>query len=135
MGYELHIIRQNEYDDENEESSISLDEWIKYVESDEELVLTNGYNSKFPDQPGFDWQESFGFCEWIGHPKVDAGTIPWFDYKNGIVSTKYPDKHTIGKMIKVAQILNSKIKGDDGEYWDETYFTNGGYATDLEHRP
>jgi hypothetical protein len=131
MGYELHIIRQNDYYDENERSNITLNEWLKYVESDKELNLTNGFNLGLD----FGWQESPGFCEWIDYPKADTDTIPWFIYTEGIVSTKYPDKHTIGKMVKIAGVLNAKVIGDDGEYWDETYFTNGGYATDLEHRP
>ena len=134
MGYELHIIRQNDYDNADERSNISLDEWIKYVEIDDELNLTGGYNLALPGDLG-GWQDSPGFCEWVGHPTASADTIPWFDYGSGSISTKYPDKYTIAKMIRIAQSLNAKVIGDDGEYWDETYFTNGGYATDLEHRP
>ena len=132
MGYELHIIRQNDYDDENDTSNITLEEWTKYAEADGELTLKNGYDSGFSG--AVVWQESPGFCEWIGHPMAAADTIPFFDYGLGIISAKYPDKHTIGKMIRIAQALNAKVRGDDGEYWDDTYFTNGGYATDLEHR-
>jgi hypothetical protein len=135
MGYELHIVRQTDYDDGDENSNITLDEWIKYVESDEELNLTNGYSLQVPGSVDFGWQDRPGFCEWVAHPRADADTIPWFDYGFGSISTKYPDKHTIGKMIKIAQVLNAKVRGDDGEYWDETFFTNGGYATDSEHRP
>jgi hypothetical protein len=135
MGYELHIVRQTDYDDENEESNITLTEWINYVQSDNELTLTNGYSFKFPGQPDVGWHESIGFCNWVGHPIENADTVPRFNYNRGVISAKYPDKHTIGKMIKIAQSLNAKVRGDDGEYWDETYFTNGGYATDLEHRP
>ncbi|MFT3932561.1 MAG: hypothetical protein QM726_03005 [Chitinophagaceae bacterium] len=134
MGYELHIIRLNDYDNEDEISNITLSEWINYVEADNELNLTNGYNSKFPGQPDI-WNESPGFCKWIGHPDAKEESIPWLDFNRGSISAKYPDKHTIGKMIKIAQALNAKVIGDDGEYWDETYFTNGGFATDLEHRP
>ncbi|MFT3677991.1 MAG: hypothetical protein QM781_19020 [Chitinophagaceae bacterium] len=135
MGYELSIIRKNDYDDENEESNISLDEWERFVESDKELNLTNGYNLELPGQLNFGWEQSLGFCEWIGHPRADSGTVPWFDYRSGCISARYPDKYTIGKMIRIAQSLRAKVMGDDGEYWDETYFTNGGYATDLEHHP
>ncbi|MBS1509462.1 MAG: hypothetical protein JST86_01380 [Bacteroidetes bacterium] len=133
MGYELHIIRQNDYDNENERSNITLDEWIKYIQSDSELNLTNGFHINFPGKPEVSWRESLGFCEWVAHP--GPAPFPWFDFGLGSISAKYPDRHTIGKMIKIAQVLNAKVIGDDGEYWDETYFTNGGYATDLEHRP
>ncbi len=43
MGYELHIVRQTDYEDGEEESNISLEEWVAYVATDKELKLTNGY--------------------------------------------------------------------------------------------
>jgi len=30
-------------------------------------------------------------------------------------------------MINISMALNAKVRGDDFEYYDETYFTNGGY--------
>ena len=48
MGYELHIVRRNDWDDYEENSNISLDEWLAYVQLDNELELTNGYQIKIP---------------------------------------------------------------------------------------
>ena len=68
MGYELYIVRQVDYDDEEEESNISLQEWLDYVSTDKELLLTNGYSL---DIPGMEpnWQNSPGFCEWQVHKR------------------------------------------------------------------
>lgn len=46
MGYALHIVRRNDWDDEEEDCNISLQEWLSYVHSDDELKLTNGYQVK-----------------------------------------------------------------------------------------
>ena len=48
MGYELHIVRRLDWEDDEEYSNISLEEWLSYVQSDEELELTNGYKINVP---------------------------------------------------------------------------------------
>lgn len=126
MGYELNIVRQTDYQDGEEESNISLDEWLNYVSTDKELELTNGFETKIPGIAKT-WQESPGFCNWVGHPKSDTDIIPWFDYGFGCITAKNPDCETIEKMIRISIALNAKDRGDDFEYYDETYFTNGGH--------
>jgi hypothetical protein len=121
MGYELHIFRQNNWDDDDERSNISLEEWLSYVESDEELKLTNGYESGIPGIEN-SWQDSPGFCEWMIHPSPDSPNKTWFQYFRGSISAKYPDDETIKKMITIANALNAKVQGDDGEYYDNSYF-------------
>jgi len=97
MGYELHIVRQNNYDNGEELSNISLDEWLSYVATDQERELTpNGHESPLPGIETI-WQERPGFCYWHGHPRSGAGTLVWFDYGYGEISTKYRDEHTIKK--------------------------------------
>ena len=132
MGYLVHIVRQTDYDNLEEESNISLEEWIEYVKSDTELELTSGHQLNLPvllepEEIENPTDQSPGYCEWMGHPRSDADTIPWLDFEFGSIITKYPDKHTIGKMIKIANTLNAKVRGDDGEYYDGTFFINGGY--------
>jgi hypothetical protein len=55
MGYELHIIRQTDYKNEENESNISLEEWKNYVATDKELNLINGYRLNYPGSSGA-WQ-------------------------------------------------------------------------------
>jgi hypothetical protein len=61
MGYEFHIVRRKDWEDFEEDSNISLEEWLAYVQSDNELELTNGYKLEVP---GFEnsFQSVPGFC-------------------------------------------------------------------------
>lgn len=122
MGYELHIVRLDNYDDVDEESNISLEEWLAYVEADEELELNLG------------GQDGPGFCNLLGHPDSLGLDMPWFDFCKGSISAKNPDKYIIEKMLQIADSLNARVRNDDGEYYDETYFTNGGYSVEGNAR-
>ncbi|RXK86880.1 hypothetical protein [Filimonas effusa] len=120
MGYDLHIVRRDDWDDSEADSNISLAEWLLYVESDHELELTNGYQIKIPGVES-SFQHVPGFCYWKGHPAKVADDKPWFDYGHGMISTKYPDDETIKKMIAIAAYFQGRVQGDDGEFYDETY--------------
>jgi len=120
MGYELHIVRQRDYDDEEEESNITMEEWINYVASDKELILTGGYELPGPEGKTT-WQKSPGFCEWVGHIRED-GSLAWFDYSHGCISSKFPDDDMIKKMLDIAISLHARVRGDEFEYYDESYF-------------
>jgi hypothetical protein len=110
MSFQVYIVRQTDYKDPLEESNISLEEWVQYINSDAELGLLS--------------EEGPGFCQWLEHPKAD---VPWFDYAYSKIYTKYPDRQTLGKMIRISKALNARVRSDDFEYYDETFFTNGGY--------
>lgn len=125
MGYELHIVRQNDWNDVEEASNISLEEWIKYAKTDKEILLTNDSTSD-PKSRSLSTDEGPGFVYWIGHPTLKNTDKPWFDYWRGSISTKYPDDATIKKMIQIAFALNARVQGDDLEYYDDSFFTNGG---------
>ncbi len=127
MGYELHIVRQTDYDNEEEESSITLEEWLSYVAKDKELHLTNGYKVNIPGIHTA-WQNSPGFCEWTQHILED-GSIAWFDFGCGMISAKYPDDVMIKKMINMSNSLNAKVRGDDFEYYDDNYFIDKNIST------
>lgn len=128
----MRIIRKSDYENPEEGSSISLDEWIAYVKSDAELELTSGSQVFLPilldpEEIESPIDQGPGYCEWMGHPRSDADTIPWFDFEFGSIMTKNPDKHTVGKMIQIAIALNARVRGEEDEYYDESFFTNGGY--------
>jgi len=129
MGYELHIVRQNNYAENEEESNISMEEWLDYVASDKELKLTNGYRL---DIPGMEttWQDSPGFTEWLVHPRREDNSLVWFDFGCGSISAKFPDDNTIKKMIEISKGLDAKVRGDDFEYYDESYLTEGVHFVD-----
>ena len=123
MGYDLHIVRRNDFENYEEDSNISLEEWLAYVQTDNELELTNGYQIKIPGVEN-SFQNVPGFCNWSGHSTKVNDDKPWFDYGHGTISAKYPDDETIKKMIAIADKLNSRVQGDDGEFYDENYFIN-----------
>lgn len=123
MGYDLHIVRRNDWDDYEENSNISLEEWLAYVQSDNELELTNGYQIKIPGVEN-SFQNVPGFCNWTGHSTKVTDDKPWFGFGHGMISTKYPDDETIKKMMTIADRFNARVQGDDGEFYDETYFLN-----------
>ncbi len=121
MGYDLHITRREHWAD-TDVPDISLDEWLSYIKTDSELELRNeseiisGSENNFENRPGF--------CEWNSHPtERDPTSRPWFAYWKGSIETKNPDAPTIRKMIQIATALNAKVQGDDGEFYNEEYFT------------
>jgi hypothetical protein len=117
MGYELHITRREDWADA-ETPGIPLDEWLAYVNSDNEVELTNGYNIKIGTETEF--QNQPGYCEWNAHPtEKEHKARPWFSYYKGSIDTKNPDNSTISKMIQIASALNAKVQGDDGEIYTD----------------
>ncbi len=101
MGYEIHITRA-EFWAENEGHEITLDEWLRYVESDSEVQR--------------DPQNSPADFLFLANPK-EASPLWW---SRGEVYTKNPDKPTVQKMIEIAQKLGARVQGDDGEFYDDT---------------
>lgn len=99
MGYDIHITRAEDWA-QNEGFEISADEWLKIIEEDPELSL-EGVNGPY-------------FAVWTGESTYPD---PWFDWSGGNVYTKNPDEPMIEKMISLAQRLNGKVQGDDGEVY------------------
>ena len=123
MGYDLHIVRRKDWDDYEEDSDISLEEWLAYVQIDDELELTNGNKIKITGVEN-SIQNVSGFCNWTGHSIKVNDDKPWFDYGYRMIISKYPDDETIKKMICIADKFNAKVQGDDGEFYDENYLLN-----------
>jgi|SRR5690242_14771152 len=114
MGYDLYITKKENWFDEDSDRDISLAEWLKYINKDPELKISEDYQIKNP-QKCYETIPAPGFCDWLNHPQKEK---PWFDYHDGNVSTKSPDEHTIIKMLSIANNFNAKVQGDDGEVYD-----------------
>ncbi len=116
MGYDVYITRKQDWFDENG-NEISFDEWVQYVEMDNEMRLDNFAETKTPD--GTLRIESEGIAVWLkysGHEK--DGNMAWFRYFEGNIIVKNPDEEILAKMYSVAQSLNAKVQGGDGEIYD-----------------
>ncbi len=117
MGYDLHITRANEWS-ESEADPISLDEWIRHVESDREMRLDGHAEARSPDGSVIRI-ESPGLAVWLKYPKHGEGeTMAWFYWHRGEISVKNPDEEIIRKMKVIAQALGARVQGDDSEYYD-----------------
>ena len=97
MGYDAYITRAPHWID-SEGYEIERNEWLDLIESDGELHLAPEYGQCFA---------VFG----------DAATSSqrWLDWAQGNVFTKNPDETTLRKMLDLAERLNAKVQGDEGE--------------------
>jgi hypothetical protein len=102
VGYDLYITRRKNWSEAGRD--ISLEEWLAYVQKDDELSLSLG------DAPGF--------AKWSGKSKL---TDPWLDWSSGNVYTKNPDGPLVDKMIVIARALGGQVQGDDGEIYQSGY--------------
>ena len=100
MGYDVHITRAELWN-ENDESRIEEDEWLRLVEADPQLEP----DSKNP-----------GYTLWRGPSMYED---PWFRWTRGNISTKNPDRSIMKKMLELAQLLGARVQGDDGEFYDD----------------
>lgn len=102
MGYDLHITRA-EFWAENDDDYISAEEWLDLVETDAELSL-NTDNGPY-------------FAMWSGPSEYDE---PWFNWWEGNVYSKFPDPKMLEKMLQIADKLDARVQGDDGEIYEST---------------
>jgi hypothetical protein len=100
VGLELHITRAG-YWAENDDASISAEEWLAYVSSDDELEL-------WPENGPY-------FARWRGE---SAHEEPWLNWSSGNVDSKWPDTALYRKMLGVALALSAKVQDDDGVFYE-----------------
>ena len=106
MGYELSIVRKNDWSDIYEDSNISLKEWTNYATKDYELEESD-------DAYTYNWK---------GYPYIKESGTPWFAYNSdGYIYTKNPDIYVIKKMISIATALKAKVLGEEGELYDNEF--------------
>ena len=111
MGYDLHITRKDNWSDDDENREIPLTEWLTYIETAPDLVLSDAYRIKVPGSETGS-QVAPGFCDWTAHPSQVSS---WFAYSSGCIETKNPDEDVIKRMLSIAKALGAKVQGDDGE--------------------
>jgi hypothetical protein len=120
MSYDIHITRQENWFEEDNTKKISLKEWTELLSNDSEMRLdnfaeattTNGETIRI---------ESEGLCVWTKYSGNGLdGNFAWFNYSQGNISVKNPDKEIINKMVDLAVRLNAKVQGDDGEIYEHS---------------
>lgn len=79
MGYDLHITR-SEFWANNDENQISAQEWLEIVKDDPELIPSPEHGEYFVI-----WRGTSSYPE------------TWFNWKDGNIYTKNPDRATLLK--------------------------------------
>ena len=105
MSYELHITRRDVLDDSGSDN-ISIEEWLSHVDSDPELE---------PDLKD-DKLPQYEHVIYSANPK--RWPI-WYHSELRRIHTKNPDGQTIGKLVEIVKVLDAKVQGDDGEYYED----------------
>lgn len=102
MGWEIHITRAEHWAD-SDKLPITTEEWLALVKDDPELTI--------------DPRDNGPYCAlWLSH-WLD-GDHPWFNWFNGALKTKHPDRKTLGKALQIARRFGARVQGDDGEVYD-----------------
>ncbi|MES2617985.1 MAG: hypothetical protein V4613_08900 [Bacteroidota bacterium] len=109
MGYEVHVVRKNDFENDEEESNITMEEWKHLVESTPELT----WEQFAGDTAELDYK----YCYWLAHPEQDESNRPWFDFFGGSINTKWTDPACMKLLLGIAEQLNAKLIGDDGEIY------------------
>lgn len=122
MGYDVHITRKAEsWAAGDDEAVIPLAEWLAYVATDPEMQLDNQAETLLPSADAGLPAAAAGRCVWLAYSKNGrAGNYAWFSHEEDRVTVKNPDEEILGKMLAIAQALEARVQGDDGEYFDET---------------
>lgn len=122
MSYCLHITRKAKgWNDEHDPATISRAEWLAYVAGDPELER-NDYGIDPAYGQGADSAYDAhveGLAAWLGHSgKGLKDEYVWFSHGENRITVEDPDEETLTKMLAVAQALQARVQGDDGEYFD-----------------
>lgn len=120
MSYEIRVFRQSNWEDIDEESNISLEEWINYVRSDKDLALASEYGP-FAEKPKGSAEQTPGYTYLISYPHFSIDCRPGLWYKEGAISIENPDDFIITKLISIASSLNARVMGEEGEIYDQSY--------------
>jgi hypothetical protein len=115
MGYDVHITRRAEWFDD--EPAIGLSEWLAVVSSDSEMRLDGFAEADLSDGQVLR-VESEGLAAWTGYSGHGLnGNMAWFSYYKGNIDVKNPDDEIIEKMCAIAERLDAKVQGDEGEFY------------------
>jgi hypothetical protein len=112
MSYGVHIIR---VDRAVEPRTISLEEWLAYVNSDGEMSLKGYAHISSPKGEIIEW-DAPGLSEWTD--PLTGKKVYFVFTRSGRISVSSPSQATLVKMFKVAGSLGAIVRGDANEHYD-----------------
>ncbi len=110
MSYDLHITRKQP-DSEVPGPPIALEEWLAVVDADSSLAREQPPVVTAPDGSVLS-MDSPGAASWSGHPESAQVRFHHFGER---VTARQPDLETRRKMFELAQALDARVLGDQGE--------------------
>ena len=120
MGYDIRITRQENWFDDNAKNRISLEEWKDFLSGDPEMRIDNSAEAKTKSNEIIR-AESEGLSVWTKYSGNGLDrNFAWFDYNKGNIVCKNADEEIITKMLDIANRLNAKVQGDDGELYEQS---------------
>ncbi|NBF12693.1 hypothetical protein [Pseudomonas sp. Fl4BN1] len=98
-GYDMHITRKPFWADESG-PKVSFEQWLAYLRHDPQVArdLANSSEDFMVALPG----ESFPL---------------WYNPQLGELYTKNPTQQAMRKLQRIAQALDARVQGDDGEFY------------------
>jgi hypothetical protein len=120
MGYHLHITRKKHWDSFAGEPGpdILLEEWLAVVRGDPELRL-DGFRELPMADGALLHQADASIAVWTKRRRHRrAGDMARFRRAGGNIVISEPDRDIRRKMWRIAQVLDAKVQGDDGEFYD-----------------
>jgi hypothetical protein len=128
MGYDVHITRKRSWDGFEDEHGpeISFEEWMAVVNADSEFHLEGHLDTRQPD--GSVFRQPLAAWTSRSRHRENGAMVP-FAWIRGNIVVKNPDEETCRKMWRVAEILNARVQGDDGEFYDSSGNPTGNPAT------
>lgn len=118
MGYDLHIVRNEDGWDAEKGGGISLAEWSSLLAADDTMREDGFAEVNLPDGSTLR-TESEGLAVWTHYPgNEDGGNQAWFDFRDGAIVVKNPDQDILIKMLEIAGRLDAKVIGDEGEQYE-----------------
>ncbi|GHH73043.1 hypothetical protein GCM10018781_36570 [Kitasatospora indigofera] len=116
MGYDVYITRRENWWDQ-EGGYISTAEWEAAVEADPDLVMV-------PIPEG--WQGSTEpVAETVPGKAAESRSEPLW-WRAGRIAAKNPSDAMVTTMCQVAKVLDARVQGDDGEYYEDGVLIDDG---------
>ena len=107
MPWNFHVTRR--YVPGEAGAEIPLEEWVRLVERDSELVLIPSAYAPSRIAP-------LSAAQWYGHP--EAGVPVVFEWLAGNLTVARPDAPTLDKLRALAAALGGHVEDDDGGWYD-----------------
>lgn len=108
MSYDVHVTRRNNWIDKDGKP-ITEQEWIKYIKSDPEMELRTEKRS--------DGVHGKAVGIWLRGNEGEGMPVYW-DKRGEVILYEPRDDVQIKKMFAIAEALNAKLQGDDGEVYN-----------------